>query len=334
MILKEANDLSYVQKFKDAQKNKDPELPIKLIKEFLKSCNFKNYNEEEYNKFVDTNSHTLYLECDIYSLSLENPFFKFLQEYSLKNSNISPFLIKENYNIVHNLIAKDIIETKQLANTCSVDKQIRILFNPNLWSIQSKNDINYLIKLFNWVLDTKINDYVLNYYVKILFSPEKITDYKNVDLKKINLDNFNTKQLFLRCLFFTDYINKIDDRNLINDDNKISEYFEGIRNNISKLADNAMFVSAKFRSVDEIEQAVKMLKENVQEGNRGLDGKYRETDTNNKITDKKTANNINPTEKRQILNKSAATIEAIKRDYGITDKQSIRDILKILGDIY
>ena len=334
MILKEANDLSYVQKFKDAQKNKDPELPIKLIKEFLKSCNFENYDEQEYNKFVDVNSHTLYLECNLFSLSLENPFFKFLHEYSTKNANIFPFLIKENYNVVHNLIAKDIITTKQLANTCSVNKQIRILFNPSLWSIQSKNDINYLIRLFNWVLDTDINDYILNYYVKILFSPEKITDYKNVDLKKINLDNFNTKQLFLRCLLFTDYINKTADRNSIRDKNEINEYFEDLRNKVHKLTDVTMFVSAKFNSVDEIEQAFKMLKENVQEGNRDLYNINRETDTNNQTTDKKTANNINETEKRQILNKATSVIDALKKAYNINNKQSIKDLLKILGDIY
>ena len=72
MILKEATDVSYVQKFKDA---KEPDDISNIIKEFCKNSNFNNYNEIEWNSFIDNNLHALNLECFKYNLD------KDLQEF-------------------------------------------------------------------------------------------------------------------------------------------------------------------------------------------------------------------------------------------------------------
>ena len=110
-----------------------------------------------------------------------------------------------------------------------------------------------------------------------------------------------------------------------------------IQKNISNIKDSTSLVSHKFESVDLIEKQVQLLKQTVQESGRGVDGQKQETDTDNKyykIKDKNSDNLLTSKQKQQILLKSDPIINSIKSTYQLKNKSDIKELLKMLGDIY
>ena len=334
MILKEATDVSYVQKFKDA---KEPDDISNIIKEFCKNSNFNNYNEIEWNSFIDNNLHALNLECFKYNLDKDNPFFQFLDIYSKQNGNIQPFLDKQNYSILHNCISGGVLDIKQLSFKCREVDQIRILVNPYLWQITPKSDILYLIKIYTWIVDENLDTFILNAYVKAAFS--KRIELKNgkVHFNDPKMNDLPNKIGLLKCLFFSDYIISLSEDKIKNNPKTPVLRLQEIQKNISNIKDSTSLVSHKFESVDLIEKQVQLLKQPVQESGRGVDGQKQETDTDNKyykIKDKNSDNLLTSKQKQQILLKSDPIINSIKSTYQLKNKSDIKELLKILGDIY
>ena len=334
MILTEANDLSFVQKFKEA---KEPSDIIPIIQEFLGTCGFNGYTKDEYDNFVTINSNALYIECQKYTLSMENPFFMFIHEYSRQNGNITPFLSKDNWNILHNCVSNGILSEKQLSFKCPEIEQVRIIVNPYLWNMASKPDILYLLKVYSWAIDENLNNYVINAYVRAAFADKVILDNGKIDYDEPDLDKVVNKVGLLKCLFFTDYINVLSEEKIKNTAKTPASTIEQIQKKVLSVKSQNMLVSHEFVSVDLIEQQIKVLRETVQESGRDVNGRYQKTDTDkekdttqiNKLADRFTAK-----EKSNILSKSDSIINAVKSTFGVKNKSDIRDILKALGDIY
>lgn len=334
MILTEANDLSYVQQFKNA---KEPDEVADIIKEFCKSAGFNGYNEEEWNKFIDTNLNSLNIECNKYGLSKDNPFFGFLEKYTQQNGNITSFLVKENWNILHNCVSNGVLETKQLSFKCPEIEQVRILVNPNLWNISPKSDVLYLIKLYSWTIDQNLNTYILNAYVKAAFSEEVTLDNGKIDFEKPDMNKIVNKVGLLKCLFFTDYINLLTEDKIKNTAKTPTLVLQELQKKILNIKSQNMLISHTFESVDLIEQQVGVLREQVQESHRDVDGRYQKTDTedqNQKTEFGDRSAKFSNRERSNILSKSDSVINAIKSTFNTNNKADIRDILKVLGDSY
>ena len=114
MRLVEANDLSFVDKFKNSRDILEQK---SLIKQFCATAGFKNYVKQDWDEFVDNAFSTLSIECKHYGLSLDNPFFALLKEYNNRNGSIAVFKNIDTYNVLHNAVANGILSTKQIALT-------------------------------------------------------------------------------------------------------------------------------------------------------------------------------------------------------------------------
>lgn len=314
MKLTEANDLSFNQRFKEAQTAVDK---VNVLTEFGK---LNNLGGADWDEFVNTNYVPLVRECEAYGLSLDNPFFVFLKKYG----NIKVFLNSENYDILHNIVASNIISTKQLAFTCPESDQVRLLLNPNLWNIAAKDDVKWLIKTFVWFLEENtLNDYVINVYVRAAFSENSAgTGEQQIS---VNFDTFANRKKLLRNLYFTTNINQVNDAKLKsgNDD---KEKFEQLKTQLNAASDD-YFVSRPLQPVDIIEQQIKVLNQNVQESARGERGQYQQ----------KESDEIDPQpqfskEDTQIIKTRAnAIIDAAGKELQSTDRGAIKRALAYIG---
>lgn len=331
MILNEANDLSYVQKFKDAENPSDIE---KVLKEFCKSVGFAGYNEKEWNSFIGNNLNALYLECSKYGLSMDNPFFQFLNKYSQQNGNITPFVDRENYSILHNCVSNGVLETKQLSFTCPEVQQVRILVNRNLWNITPKSDILYLIKVYVWLIDENLNSYILNAYVKAAFSDQITTDSGKIDFKEPDMNSTVNKIGLLKCLLFTDYVNSLSEDRIKNINKTPALALQEVQKRILSIKNQNMLISKQFKPVDLIEQQIGTLRERAQESNRDVSGRYQQTDTEYKKSEYGSNSNerFSVKQKAIINQKAKPIIDAIKTTYGVNNLSDIKDILKVLGN--
>ena len=327
-VLKEADDINinqntnqppkqnidFNQRFKSTT---NPDEIIKIFKDFLRSANFKNYNEEKWNDFVDNNFDTLTIECQYYGLSMENPFFQFLKTYATKNESINVFVYGSRYKLLHNLVSDRYIESKQLSFKCPEDEQIRILLNPNLWRL-SNGDINYLIKLYVWFIDTDLNRYVINSWVKAGF--------------KDKFKTFKDKVALIKCCMFTNYIDELDkEKKAKNNDPKIP--LKEFNDKLTKITGDNMLVSGKFMPINMIYHQVYLLKEGAQESNRGVDGQYQQTDVDNNVNSRtKKSDNFTRVEKIDLNKVKSNVLSDIKKNINskLSTKYSDEDVLDIL----
>lgn len=320
MILKEAVDLSYVSKYKEISKKANVIDIALLVKDFLASCKFKNYEKNAYDEFVDNNISSLIIECNKYTLSMNNPFFQFLFYYAEKNSNIDPFINSSKYNILHNCVANHIINTKQLSFKDDYYNLILILENKNLWALSSESDILYLIKIYKWVLDTNMINYVTNAHLAALF-------------KKLSINTEDKiKQVLLKCLYFSDIIIKITDDKIKNNKEDIDYYLNNYQLSMKQIVETNLLPSGQFISVDVIEESVGYLNDNLSANNRDTTtGKYKNKDTINK-KDTKQDNNISTVAKNQILDKANDVMNFIKNTYNVNNNVDIKKILSVIID--
>lgn len=353
---------NWVERYRQAKNPSDVRM---VIQEFLKTLNFKNYDETKFNKFVSTNLNSLWLECNKYGLSKDNPFFIFLQNYLGNNkTSIDVFFDQNKWDLLHNCVANDTLDENQLTFKSETKKQIRILFNPNLWNISPVSDIKFCIELYARIVDVNLNYFIKNGYVKAAFAEEAAAGDHASDhsaqLVAADMDDPTNTVGLLKCLFMTNYIEELDNNKVaINAqsrqlDNNGKSAIDEIRNHIKAIKDDKSkdLISGQLVSVDVIEHQYKILNENVQLSNTALDGKRQKTDTddNNKYyganaKDRKTADKQNITAKSYTYNENAKRflasnnnyndlLSAIKNAAGTNNKRDIKDILAALLDIY
>lgn len=310
-------NVDFNQRFKSTT---NPDEIIKIFKDFLRSANFKNYDEEKWNDFVDNNFDTLTIECQYYGLSMENPFFQFLKTYATKNENIDPFVDDSKYKLLHNLVSDRYIESKQLSFKCPEDEQIRILLNPNLWKLPN-GDINYLIKLYVWFIDTDLNRYIINSWVKAGFKGKFKT-----------FNDQTAKIALIKCCMFTNYIDELDkEKKAKNDDPKIP--LKEFNDKLTKITGDNMLVSGEFMPINMIYHQVYLLKEGAQESNRGVDGQYQQTDVDNNVNSStKKWDNFTRVQKFDLNNIKSNVLSDIKKNINskLGTKYSDEDVLDIL----
>lgn len=227
---------------------------ILLLELFAKEQNLPYINE--WSKFVTTNFSTLTKELDVFGLSKTNPFILFLNNYYMVNKNITPFLDKDKYNILHNCLSNNILSDKQVAFTCPENEQVRILVNKNLWS-QKYSDIKWLIKL--WV---ELGD---DRYYTIL--NKDVLEFFKDDIKR---RDFLSLQ---KAVMFTSQIKRFKEKEK---DPTIKLLSKSTIDNISAITDN-------FESLELIDEQVGLLSQDTQESPRGVKGQYQHTDTDPNI---------------------------------------------------
>lgn len=335
MRLVEANDLSFVDKFKNSRDILEQK---SLIKQFCATAGFKNYVKQDWDEFVDNTFSTLSIECKHYGLSLDNPFFAFLKEYNNRNGSIAVFKNIDTYNVLHNAVANGILSTKQIAFTSAQDEQIRILINPNLWKLSNRNDIVYLIKLYDWFLDSDLNRYILNAYVKAAFAPNfEISDHQltfdNVDFEKLG-----TKLWLMRCVFLTDYLNELSELKVKQGGmTSMKPVLDNLR---KRLAQNNIQVGLggdplsrdPFVNVNMIEQQIKTLRELVQESPEDITGRTQETDTNPGEDDNyDEGDGLSAKQRAAIKRQQQPVIDAVKKTYNVNNDVDIRKVLKAIS---
>lgn len=314
-ILVEASDLSFNDKFKKASSDEVDDVIFQFLKTIL-----ANIPDEQLKEFVRKNISLLYSECKRYTLSEDNPFIIYLNKYNKKNGNIDPFLSYENYAFIHNLLANRKINEKQLAFNCPEDEQIRILLNPNLF-LETNSDKNYLVDIYSYILSANLNNYIKNDFIKSIFNGQ-------------NLKDITSKIELLMLLYFTDYLQTVND-NGIKSDKLSKEEIAIIQEEAKNKIQNKALVSSKFISVDLIEHQFKLLSELTQESSRDEYGKQQQTDIDNKSKEEKSSVNDrwNEGQKRTIRSKIAdikKSFETIYNDGEIMSRQDFKDLLNAI----
>lgn len=258
------------------------------IKGFLSTLNLKGFDKNKIKNFVETNRSSLCLECDKYGLTKNNPFFIFLSQYlDTNNGDISPFLNKPDYwNIIHNCIANDIIDTKQLTFTCKEVMQPRILLNASLWKINPISDIFAVVKMYCDILDRanseSMNTDILNGYIKAAFSEQEITKKGQTLQVQVNMNSTTNVNKLLKALFFTDeLLNLSKEKIFVNDevDDKGILKINKVRQELNSKVSNVRLISSQINPVDLIEEQGLLLSQNVQLSNRGVNDEKQQNDT-------------------------------------------------------
>ena len=225
---------------------------------------------DNWKKFIDVNSYTLYLEAKYYGLEKTNPFFMFLYEFIKTNKSISPLI--NLYNQLHNLVARDVINSKQLAFTCPQNEQIQILLNNSLYKNNSA-DYVYLVKCYNWLLDITIDRDIKNKYVVGIFK----------DNKKNSTELSTDKLLLIKTIFFTDALIKLMNSNKTADDeNRFLDQLE--------IAEKKSLLTDTLINCDTVEQNINWLNQNIQESSTDIYGRKQQSDS---VEDEKINNNNN-----------------------------------------
>ena len=137
--------------------------------------------EDEASLFVKANIRVIWDEFSKLGFSLDNPLLKFLQQYNKSKQTIKPFTIPENWMVIHNLYAKDILTEKQLDFTCSEIDKPKILLNDNFWNNVKDVDKEWYIETWEWCSSDEPNKYILNDYVRLIFSEVNIKDNLKTD---------------------------------------------------------------------------------------------------------------------------------------------------------
>lgn len=351
-------DINWVEEYRKANATTKPLEIMKVIQRFLATLNFKGYDENKFNTFVRNNGDSLRLECNKYGLSKDNPFFIFLQQYLDYGGIIDTFIDYNKWNLLHNCVANGTLETNQLTFKSETKKQIRILFNPNLWSISPVSDIKFCIELYAELVNTNLNYFITNGYVKAAFAEDDQEAGAEEGLSKplasADMNDPTNVVGLMKCLFMTDYIEELDKNKIrINPETRKLDAsgqskIDQVRAELNKIKTNENYdlISGKLISVDVIEHQYKILNENVQLSDTALNGQKQKKDTDdvNKYSYNNTAQKGGDANKNKINidmqnliksgNNYQSLIGSIKSILSLNNKLDIADALTALSNLY
>lgn len=286
--------------------------------DYLPTIGLATDDVDNWKKFIDVNSYTLYLEIKYFGLEKTNPFFMFLYEFIKTNKSISPLI--NLYNQLHNLVARDVINSKQVAFTCPQNEQIQILLNNSLYKNNSA-DYVYLIKCYNWLLDITIDRDIKNKYVVGIF---KDNDRNSTELS-------TDKLLLIKTIFFTDALIKLMTSNKTADDeNRFLDQLE--------IAESKSLITDPLINCDTIEQNIKWLNENIQESSTDIYGRTQQSDSveNERTNNNKNAIYLSTNQKQALKQKLQPQLDQLTKNLaqntGINLKAS--DLAKLINQIF
>ena len=287
-------------------------------------------------EFVYENLRFLPQEMNTYGFDLQNPFIVFLQKIQNNKSEILDYLNDQNnWMVIHNAVANNILTPEQLMFNCNEDEQPKLLINPFFYTEISLKDKMWILQCFEWCNNKKeLNKLILHLGIKLLFSnitellnskdttitKEKLNAYaSSVNYNGIN-NNYKIKLLFMfnpGTLSFIKDFNfeykqpKLNLQNIINILNKMNGEIDPNKH-------KEWLVSSKLLSPHDISSIAVQCSEQLQSSGRDVfDGKYqhknaeREEQENNRNTKtlSRERNKYNPREANVILKQNGLNPE-------------------------
>lgn len=244
--------------------------------------------------FVDANYKFLTKELTSFGFVVDNPFIQFLKYIQDKRTNLlEVFQDPENWSIVHNAVAENVLDSKQINFTCEEIRQPKLLLNPNFWKVPSIDKM-WVLNLWVWCGGKEANSMIIHQGVRFLISTckrgvalnlksigeDKIKFQSTKDLiekeSKKDIDNFDAIYSLRRALIFTDdlvaYANEFkalfsDMNNKVLGDSHYAD-FESRYNAIRNTINNVDLVSDKLVTPQSMSASVRACSENVQVSNR------------------------------------------------------------------
>ena len=132
-------------------------------------------NYETYG-FLELNENFLRKELVTYGFSLDNPFIIFLSLF-LKSGLKHDIFCKTagNWGIVHNLVAHNIINTRQLTfKTAKEEDKPMLLLNANFWGNKIPlEDRTWVIQFWIWLGSKEVNREIVNTACRLILSLSK-----------------------------------------------------------------------------------------------------------------------------------------------------------------
>ena len=132
-------------------------------------------NYETYG-FLELNENFLRKELVTYGFSLDNPFIIFLSLF-LKSGLKHDIFCKTagNWGIVHNLVAHNIINTRQLTfKTAKEEDKPMLLLNANFWGNKIPlEDRTWVIQFWIWLGSKEVNREIVNTACRLILSSSK-----------------------------------------------------------------------------------------------------------------------------------------------------------------
>ena len=144
-------------------------------------------------KFAYENLRFLPQEMNTYGFDLQNPFIVFLQKVQNSKPKILDYLNnQDNWMIVHNAIANNVLTPEQLMFNCNEDEQPKLLINPFFYTDISSNDKMWVLQCFEWCNDEKeITKLIQHLGIKLLFSNiTELLKSKETTISKEKLNNY------------------------------------------------------------------------------------------------------------------------------------------------
>lgn len=255
--------------------------------------------------FVNANYRFIGMELNTYGFSQTNCFIKFLLEIQKQKKEILDiFLDSNNWSIIHNAVANDILTPDQIMFTSDELDQPKLLINPSFWKDIKNIDKLWVLQLWEWCNTSAPNTEIVNDAVRAYLQGKEINidslwdkyskeepyvSFSDYVLNSIssgkNLSNKDVVENLRRVLIYTsdiieasktfkliiDQINK-DPGKFIENKSLQQKY-----NNLVSRLPQISFVSSKLVSADTMSASVRACSEEVQKSDRNaFNGRYQE----------------------------------------------------------
>lgn len=272
---------SFSQQFEEAETVQER---ISVISNFIMSLGF---DENTSITFVTNNIDSLCKELYTYGADEKNPFILFLLEYRKNNGNIQELLDTNNYNIVHNSVARNTFDEKQIAFTCPEEQQPKILLNKNLYTIDSITTKTAILGVWRDLGISNLDGFIINKYVRYLltdatfsYTSNKTTGFMtqfNDFCSNIRIGGGDIYLSLRRSIIFstalTDALTKISglsdksESQWLSEVNKIKENFKNALKNVHP-------IKATIVDSETMQKSINALHRDVQQSDRATGGQY------------------------------------------------------------
>lgn len=145
--------------------------------------------------FFELNENFLRKELVTYGFSPDNPFIIFLSLFLKAGLNHDIFCETEgNWGVVHNLVARNIINTRQLTfKTAKEEDKPMLLLNASFWGNKIPlEDRTWVIQFWIWLGSKEVNKEIVNTACRLILSSSKgsISDNALKQFSNITEENY------------------------------------------------------------------------------------------------------------------------------------------------
>ena len=151
-------------------------------------------SSQEAYSFLKLNENFLRKELVTYGFSLDNPFIIFLSLFLKSGLNAEIFCKTEgNWGIVHNLVANNILTTRQLTfKTAKEEDKPMLLLNANFWGDKIPlGDRTWVMQFWIWLGSKETNNEIINTACRLILASSKKDISKNMFEQPSNITEEN-----------------------------------------------------------------------------------------------------------------------------------------------